>query len=240
MPTRISVCVPAYNEEAVIAETVAEALETFDQLPGQHELLVVDDGSADRTWEIIEALAEQDGRLRVFRHSDNRGLAAAQRTLIGNAQGEYIFHIGADREWRMREMIPMLAALERGYDICIGVRRDKKYSLGRRIASAGFNWSVALLWGEHFGDLGSIKLARASLWKRIPIRSGSAFVNAERVLIARRNGARIVKVPVEHTYRSTGTSKFASPVQSLRALRDLVRLRFAPASLYEIPPESPE
>lgn len=222
----------------MIADTIAEALAAFDEIPGEHEILVVDDGSSDRTWEIIDELARNDERVRVFRHSENRGLAAAQRTLIGNANGKYIFHIGADREWRMAEMIPMLAALEGGgYDICIGVRRKKKYTLSRRIASAGFNWSVALLWGEHFGDLGSIKLARASLWKRIPIRSGSAFVNAERVLIARRNGARIVKVPVDHAYRSTGASKFTSPIQSLRALGDLVRLRFSAASRYDIPPE---
>lgn len=235
----ISVCVPAYDEEAVIAETVAEAMEAFDAIPGEHELLVVDDGSADRTGAILAELAAAEPRLRVFTHERNLGIAEAQRTLLRNVRGRYVFHIGADREWRMREMIGLKAALDRGCDVVIGVRQSKQYGLWRKVASAGYNWTVALLWGKHFGDLGSIKMARAPLWTQIPVRSGSAFANAERVLIAHRNGARVCTVPVEHTYRKTGASRFASPVQSARALAELIRFRLSPASRYRIPSPPP-
>jgi hypothetical protein len=101
--------------------------------------------------------------------------------------------------------------------------------------SEGFNLLVAALWGKHFGDLGSLKMARASLWTRLPFDSDSAFLHAERVLIAFRNGARIATIPVDHMPRKTGKSAYASPRQSVKALADLLRFRFSKRSRYRIP-----
>ena len=86
--------------------------------------------------------------LRVLRHERNLGNPAAQKTLVCAARGEFIFHIGADREWRMSEIHRMRAKLKEGYDIVIGVRRNKQYTLGRKMVSEGFNLLVALLWGR--------------------------------------------------------------------------------------------
>lgn len=226
----VTVVIPAYDEEACIEDTVREAVEVLAQVPGEHEILVADDGSRDRTWEILERLRAELPMLRTLRHPENRGLAAAQKTLVTAARGRYIFHIGADGEFRMADLIPMLAALEAGHDICIGVRRDKDYSPWRKIASSSYNALVAILWGKHFGDLGSIKLARADIWKRVPFRARSAFVNAERVLIAYHNGARVTTVPVSHRARNAGESKYGSPMQSVYALRDLLAFRLSRAS----------
>ncbi len=232
---RVSVCIPAYNEEAVIADTIADVVGVLAALPGQHELLVVDDGSIDRTWEMLTELAARYPVLRLLRHDRNRGLAAAQKTLVDAARGDYIMHIGADGEWRAAELIPMLAKLEEGHDIVIGVRRDKRYTLSRKVISAGYNLLVALLWGKHFGDLGSIKLVRSSLWKRIPFTSSTAAVNAQRVLIAYRNGARIGTVLVDHRGRKGGRSKFAHPRHAAAAAAELIRFRLSTASRYRIP-----
>jgi glycosyltransferase involved in cell wall biosynthesis len=234
---RVSVCIPAYNEEEIIAETLVEAVEVLSDVPGRHEILVCDDGSSDRTWEILQELAPRTPMLRPLRHDGNQGNPVAQRTLVQAARGQLIFHIGADREWRMAEIPRMIAKLEEGHDIVIGVRRQKQYTLGRKVVSAGYNWLVALLWGKHFGDLGSIKLARASLWKRLPFDSTSAFLHAERILIAYRNGARIGTIPVEHRTRSTGTSAYADPRQAVRAFRELLAFRLSSASRFELPPD---
>lgn len=229
-PIRVSVCIPAFNEEAVIADTVAEAEEALAGVPGRHEILVCDDGSSDRTWAVLEEAAKGAPALRLLRHPENRGNPAAQRTLVEAARGEVIFHIGADREWRMAEIPRMLAKLEEGYDIVIGVRRQKQYTLGRKVVSEGYNALVWLLWGQHFGDLGSIKMARASLWKALPFSSESAFIHAERILIAHRNGARIATIDVEHRRRETGESKYADPRQAVRAFVELVKFRLSPRS----------
>jgi len=232
---RVSVCIPAFNEEEVIADTVAEAVAVLDGVPGRHEILVCDDGSTDRTWAILQELAPKVPMLRPLQHETNQGNPVAQRTLVGAARGEIIFHIGADREWRMAEIPLMMAKLDEGYDIVIGVRRDKQYTVGRKIVSSGFNWLVALLWGKHFGDLGSLKMARAALWKQLPFGSTSAFLHAERILIAYRNGARIATVPVDHMARTTGKSVYANPRQAVRALKELVAFRLSKRSRYQLP-----
>jgi glycosyltransferase involved in cell wall biosynthesis len=233
-PIRVSIVIPAYNEDEVIADTVAEAVEVLTDLPGEHEILVCDDGSSDRTWDILRELAETTPMLRPLQHEVNKGNPVAQRTLVGAARGEFIFHIGADREWRMTEMPRMLAVLESGADIVIGVRRDKQYTLARKVVSSSFNWLVALMWGRHFGDLGSIKMARASLWQSLPFGSTSAFLHAERILIAHSNGARIETIEVDHIARTTGASKFAHPKHAVKAFADLVKFRLSARSRTDI------
>ena len=231
----VSVCIPAYNEAEVIAETVIEAASALATLPGDHEIVVVDDGSCDATWDTLQELRAFVPELVPVRHSANLGISAAQKSLVTTAGCEYIFHIGADRQWRMDEIPRLLACMEEtGSDIVIGVRINKQYTPWRKLVSASFNLLVAILWGKHFGDLGSIKLAKARLWKQIPFGSDSAFVHAQRLLIAHRNGARVANIPVEHLPRLTGSSKFTSPLQAARAFADLVRFRFSALSRHQL------
>jgi len=236
---RLSVCIPAYNEADILGETIEEAVDTLRAIPGEHEILVVDDGSTDDTWTVLQEAARRHPQVRPLRHPRNQGNPVALKTLVEAARGEVIFHIGADREWRMAEIPRMLAVLEQGNDIVIGVRKHKQYTPWRRFVSGAYNLLVAALWGRHFGDLGSIKMARASLWKRIPFDTTSAFVNAERILIAYRSGARIATLPVGHRARRTGRSSFTSPLHALRAFRDLVRFRLSDRSRRPLP-EDPE
>lgn len=231
----VSICIPAYNEAEVIAETVREAGEVLDALGGENEIVVVDDGSADATWSILQELKAREPRLRPVRHERNQGNPAALKTLVKEARGDVIFHIGADREWKMSEMPRMLEVLEAGNDVVIGVRREKQYTPWRKFVSGTYNLLVALLWGRHFGDLGSIKMARASLWKRLPFDTTSVFMNAERILIAHRSGARIATLPVEHVARTTGRSSYAGASQALRALWGLLRFRFSRRSFVRVP-----
>ncbi len=224
----VSICIPAFNEGAQIREVIHEALAVMDGMVGQHEVLVVDDGSTDDTWQQLELLRASDARVRGIRHGQNRGLAAAQRTMIAHARGQYIFHIGADRQWRVAEVARMLELLESGgFDVVVGVRRRKQYTRWRKLISQAFNWSVAALWGMHFGDIGSIKLARSKLWKRIPVRCTSAFINAERLLIAAQHGARITSLTVEHFARRQGKSSFMHPRRAWQATKDMLRFRFS-------------
>lgn len=223
----VSVCIPAYNESEIIAETIEEAALVLSTLPGDHEIIVVDDGSTDDTWNILQELAQTQPFLRPLQHERNLGIGQAQRTLVAAARCEFVFHIGADRQWRMEELIRMLEIIEQGHDVVIGVRVDKQYSLWRSFVSSTFNRIVALLWGKHFGDLGSIKLVRTQLWKQVPFGSSSAFVHAQRLLIAYQNGARIATTPVTHLPRLAGSSKFTSPLQAVRALVELMRFRLS-------------
>ena len=230
----ISVTIPAYNEQDQIEPTVREALAVLARTPGNHEIVVVDDGSKDGTWDVLQGLAARHPQLHLVRHDVNRGLPAAMQTLARTARGRYVMLIGADGQCRMSEIPRLLAALERGHDLAIGVRRDKKYTPYRKLVSFAYNALVALLWGRHFGDLGSIVMAKSSLWRQIPTHSDSAFAQAERILIAYRNGARIAQVPVEHHLRRSGVSSFSSPMSAVRALRDMLRFWLSPHSRHRL------
>jgi glycosyltransferase involved in cell wall biosynthesis len=229
-PPSITICMTAYNEEAVIADTVNDCISVLDQIPGQHAILVVNDGSTDRTGEILHELEKKHPRLRVLVHPENRGIARAQRWLVQEAKGELIFHFASDGEWKAKELHGLLDKLHEGYDIVIGVRRKKNYTLYRWITSRFYNVLVLILFGKNFHDIGSIRLARANLWKRIPAESNSAFFIAEKLLLAYRNGARIGFSPVDHVWRSTGRSKFNNPLRALEAFVELFNFWLSPRS----------
>jgi dolichol-phosphate mannosyltransferase len=231
----ITICMTAYNEEAVIANTICDCITVLNQIPGDHTILAVNDGSTDRTGEILQNLAAQYAQLRILVHPENRGIAQAQRWLIGEAQSDLIFHLAADGEWRASELHGLLAKLSQGYDIVIGVRRHKHYSAYRKVVSWLYNVFTLLLFGKNFRDIGSIKLVRAGLWKRLPAESNSAFFMAERLLLASRNGARIGFVPVDHVWRATGRSKFNNPLRALEAFVELVQFWWSPRSRQRLP-----
>jgi glycosyltransferase involved in cell wall biosynthesis len=230
----LSVCMTAYNEEGVIRETVLDCLSVLERIPGNHEILVVNDGSTDRTGEILHELAAQWPQLRVLVHPENRGYAAAQRWLIRAASKDLIFHMAADGEWKAEELYKMLEKMREGFDIVIGVRRKKHYSLYRKAVSWIYNVLVVLLFQKNLHDIGSIRLARANVWKRVPAQSNSAFFMAEKLLLAHRNGARIGFTPVDHVWRLKGKSKFSNPLNAVKAMDELVRFRFSPLSRQRI------
>ena len=230
----ITICMTAYNEEAVVAGTVGDCIAVLDQIPGRHNILIVNDGSTDRTGEILHGLEAKHPQIRVLVHPENRGFVQAQRWLIAEAEGDLIFHLAADGEWKAAELYKLLAKLAEGYDIVIGVRRQKHYTVYRKIVSWVYNTLVLILFGKNFQDIGSIRLARASLWKRIPAASGSAFFIAEKLLLALRNGARVGFVPVDHQWRSSGHSKFNNPLKALQAFVELFSFWLSPRSRQRI------
>ena len=230
----ITVCMPAYNEEAVIADTVYDCVKVLGEIPGKHTILVLNDGSTDRTGEILDDLVRKLPQLRLLVHGGNRGIAEAGRWLVHEAEGELIFEFGSDGEWKASELYGMLDKLNEGYDLVIGVRRKKCYSMYRKIVSLCYNMLVFALFGKNFRDIGSIILARTRLWKRIPAETNSALFIAEKLVLAYRNDARIGFTPVDHVWRSTGRSKFNNPLRALEALVELLQFWWSPRSRQRI------
>lgn len=234
----ITVCMTAFNEEGQIGDTLSDVAKVLDALPGEHTLLVVDDGSHDRTGEIVRARAGADPRIRLLVHPENRGVAHALRWLIAEAPGDVLFHLASDGEWSASELFGMLDKLNEGYDIVIGVRTSKHYTLYRKIVSRCYNLLIGGLFGTWLGDAGSIRIARAARWKPVPADSNSAFFVAEKLLTARRSGCRIGLAPVAHRWRKKGTSSFNNPLKALVAFRELIAYRLSPRSFRRV--ELPE
>jgi hypothetical protein len=152
------------------------------------------------------------------------------RRLLREAPGDLIFYLAADGEWRARELFGLLDKLREGYDLVIGVRRQKHYGAYRLATSWVFNRLVRVLFGVDLQDVGSITLAHSRVWRRIAPQSNTAFACAEVLLLAWLSGARVGFSPVDHVWRSTGKSKFNNPVKALEAFLELFRFRLSARS----------
>jgi glycosyltransferase involved in cell wall biosynthesis len=221
----LSIVMPVYNEAAVLADVLTEALETLNRCGRSHELVLLDDASTDDSFAILQ---EFQGRhpqtVRVLRNESNLGIIGTCERLYASAKGRFVFVNSSDGQWKCAEVLPMLALAEH-YDIVIGRRRRKNYGLVRQVISGMFNLLPRLLFGVETYDAGSIKLFRRELLA-IPLISRSPFREAERVIRAHRLGYRIGAVDVEHHDRRGGKATGARWQLVVQSLLDLGRLRW--------------
>lgn len=219
---------PAFNEEGCVEDAVREALAVLEDLDGEGEVVVVDDGSRDRTPDILASLARHDPRLRVVRHEVNQGIGAFNRRMLAEARGEWVLFTSSDGEFDPREALRFMDIAQReGADAVLGYRgqRNEQYTPSRRAVSYLFNALTLVCFGARFKDIGSIRLLRRELFQPIELYSQSAFLNAERLLVGRRRGARIVQVPTRHRPRLSGRGGGARPRKVAHAVGDLLRTR---------------
>lgn len=121
-PPYLSVVIPAFQEERRIGNVLNAAIEFFRTRPMAHEILVVDDGSADRTADVARSFQGRDQSLRVIRYEKNRGKGAAVRTGMQEARGELALFADADNSTPFGELSKLLASIEAGADIAMGSR----------------------------------------------------------------------------------------------------------------------
>lgn len=221
---------PAYNEEENLEAVVAEALATLPRFAETFEVVIVDDGSRDRTPELADALAQRDPRVRVIHHRPNRGYGGAVRSGLLAARHPLVFFTDGDRQFRIADLGLLLAELDAA-DAVIGYRAKRRDPRRRLVIAWVYKQVVAALFGGGFRDVDcAYKLFRTAVFERAPleeIRSDGAFFSAELLLRLRAAGARIRQVPVPHHPRVAGRAAGAAPKVVLRTLRDLARLRLA-------------
>ena len=220
----LSIVIPAYNEEASIRDTVADALRVGAEVAADLEVLVCNDGSTDATGAILAELSADEPRLRVLDRAQNRGIEASIRALYATARSPWIFLMSADRQWPMDSLVAMVAAVDAGADLVIGVRENKRdvYSRYRQVLSLTYAGAVRAL-GAPGGDPGSIKLGRRELL-HTPVVAVGVFAEGERIIRAARGGAKVVEVPVEFHRRATGVATGARRDVVLRAGLDVARV----------------
>ena len=220
----VGVSMACYNEEEAVETVVREAVEELAQTTGDWEIVVVDDGSTDRSAAILDRLALEIRRLRVIHHPHRLGFGGFLKSLILNATRDYVFQVSSDGEFRMHEMRRMIPLLDAGADIVVGVRSDKQYGAYRMLVSSGYNRLVRMMFGDELRDPGSCRMVRLAPYRRLKVVSGSAFVNAERLIRARRRGFRIEQVKVDKYPRLGGRPKGGHPMVVLGATFDLFRV----------------
>lgn len=224
----LSLVVPVYNEELVLERSLATLRAYAESLGIPFELVCVDDGSRDRSAAILAEHAARDPRLRVERHTVNKGKGAAVRTGMLAARGARVVFLDADLSTPLEQMPALLRALET-HDVALGNRRMSGAAIRRRqpwvrqTLGKGFTLLTRLLLASHVSDFTcGFKGFRRDAAQRIFSRStldGWAF-DAELVAIAHAQALSIAQVPVHWHHEDDSKVRVLHAVGS--SLRDLL------------------
>ena len=165
----ISIILPAYNEEDNIAKAVEQAVHCVKALFQDWEVIVVNDGSQDKTGEIIDGLSEQNESVIALHHASNQGYGAALKTGILQACQELIFFCDSDLQFHLSELVLPLTWIEQ-YDIVIGYRAKRQDPWHRRLNALGWKALVRFLLGLQVRDIDcAFKLFRSAVFSAIKI-----------------------------------------------------------------------
>lgn len=206
MGVHLSIVIPLYNEEDSVRELVASIEECAKDFPFSHEILLVDDGSTDGTWRVIEELASSVPSLRAIKFRRNYGQTSAMVAGFDHARGAIIVTMDGDLQNDPRDIPRLLEKLEEGYDIVSGWRVHRRDHFSRVLPSRIANAIISRTTGVHLHDYGcSLKAYRAEC-----IRSIKAYGEMHRFFpaLASMTGARVAEIPVRHHERKHGTSKY--------------------------------
>ena len=219
----LSIIIPAFDEEDSV-EPLYQALMATVPLLGQcFEIIFVDDGSRDQTFERLAAIAARDRRVRVIKLRRNCGQAPAMAAGIDHAQGRVVVTMDADLQNDPADIGGMLAKLEQGYDLVVGWRQDRQDRwLSRKLPSLVANRLIAAITGVEVKDNGcTLKAFRADLIKEVPLYGEMhRFIPA----MTSTRGCQLAEVKVRHHPRRFGTSKYGLS-RVYRVLLDIVTIK---------------
>jgi len=219
----VSVVVPLYNEEESIGPLYKAIADVLDGMPVTSEIIFVDDGSQDATYEVAERIALTDKRLRVVKFRRNYGQTPAMAAGIDRAAGRVIITMDGDLQNDPTDIPNFLKKIEEGYDIVVGWRFNRQDKLiSRKIPSRVANWLIGKVTGVPIKDNGcSLKGFRADVIKHVPLYSEMhRFIPA----MASIAGPRIAEIKVKHHARQFGESKYGLS-RIYKVLLDLLSIK---------------
>jgi glycosyltransferase involved in cell wall biosynthesis len=219
----LSIVIPIHNEAPALPELVGELTKTLGEWGHSFEIIVVDDGSTDESFDILARLQAADPRLRVIRFRRNFGQTAAFAAGFAHARGRLIATSDGDLQNDPHDIPAMVAWIDKGFDIVCGWRRKRQDTLSRRLPSMMANQLISVVTGVRLHDYGcSLKVFRAEVIK--PLR---LYGEMHRFLpaIASEQGVAIKEVEVHHRPRKYGRSKYGIS-RTVRVVLDLLTVKF--------------
>jgi glycosyltransferase involved in cell wall biosynthesis len=221
---RLSIILPIYDEEECVDDLLRQLGATLDGLDVPAEIVAVDDGSTDGSFDRLVELVAREPRLRIVRLARNYGQTAALAAGIEQARAPLIVSLDADQQNDPADIPRLVAALGEGVDVVNGWRTPRQDPwLTRRLPSRLANGLISLVTGTALHDYGcTLRVMRASVAKELRLYGElHRFIPA----LAADLGARVVELPVHHRPRTHGRSKYGLS-RTLRVLLDLLTVKF--------------
>lgn len=221
----LSIFFPFWNEEKNAENVIKNAIPVAAKIAGKWEIIMVDDGSSDKTLEICKKLAAGNPRLKVISHKPNRGYGAALREGFNNAKYELIVFNDGDRQFDFKEVVNFIEKIQNA-DIVIGYRKKRHDHPFRHILMNLLKIWDFFLFGFYFKDIdcGFKMFKKSSLKKIMPFRSEGAMITTEILTKAKKAGFKIVEQEVSHFPRIYGNQSGGNLRVVIRAIKESLLL----------------
>jgi glycosyltransferase involved in cell wall biosynthesis len=227
MPPSLSVVFPMYNEEEYVRRAVAAAQAVLGEITRDHEIVIVDDASTDRTGAIADELAAADASIKVIHNERNRKLGGTLKAGYAAASKDLVLYTDADLPFDFQELPRAVRLLEyQRADVLSAYRFDRTLEGPRRsVYTFFYTQLIRTLFGLRVKDVNfSFKLFRRALLERFPLKSEGSFIDAEFLIRAQRAGAHIIQIGVDYFPRTRGTSTLSSPGVIAKILGEMLSL----------------
>jgi glycosyltransferase involved in cell wall biosynthesis len=221
---RLSLVIPVYNEEDNLERLHAEIAGAMKGVSDDYEVVVTDDASRDRSWEILKEIAARDPRWRVQRFAANCGETAASSAGMKAASGDLLFTLDADLQNDPRDIPKFLEALKSADCVCGSRVHERADNWLRRVSSRVANWVRNKLSDEDITDAGCTYRA----FKKECLREVKFFRGAHRFLptLFRMDGYTVVEIPITPRERFAGESKYGVWNRLFKSFADLLAVRW--------------
>jgi len=235
-PLPISLFFPVYKDEATVEIMVEKALEFLRAFGDEHEIIIVDDASPDRSGELADQLALRHSHIHVIHHSQNLGYGAAIRSGLAACHFEYICFTDGDDQYEVADFAKLLK-LHDYYDLIITFRYKKIYSSTRMFVSWVYNKLLRFMFRTPYRDVSTgLRMVRRSILSDIQLEARSPFIGAELAIKAMLRGYRIGEVGIQTFPRTFGRGSSTSPKNILATMIDMWRIyRKIFSDKYELP-----
>lgn len=219
----------AYNEEDSIEEYLKRAFALIDLAVEDYEIVLIDDGSTDRTYEIAKAFQETNPRLKIFQNECNLNVGISSRRAIQRASKEYLFWQTIDWSYDISNLREYLEYLKK-YDIVQGVRpkslTERSDNLKKAIVSIINYWIVKILFRIPLSDFQNVTFYPTKWIQSVKYEAVSSFANPEGLIKSYWNGMSIKEVPINFIPRAAGEAKGTRIKAIVKSVKDILRLWF--------------
>ncbi len=220
----ISVFLPSHNEEGNVERVVKAYLAELPRVSDNYEVIVVDDGSSDRTGEIADRLAAEDSHIKVVHHHVNRGYGGAVTSGIKAATQPYVLLSDGDGQFDPADL-ERLTPLVPQYDVVVGRRTRRADPLMRRINGKAWTMLVRGVLGITISDIDcGFKLFKREMLEGMDLRANGAMISTELMARVQGRGAKVAEVDVRHLPRVAGEQSGANLKVVTKAFKELFAL----------------
>jgi len=233
----LSLVFPVYKDQHTVRVVAEKAVRLFDSLGARYEVIIVDDGSPDRSGVVADDIAREHPNVRVIHHETNRGYGAAVRSGFAAAGCDYVCQTDGDDEYDVDDLRKLLK-LHAYYDLIITFRYKKLYSSWRMVVSWIYNGLLRAMFRMPFRDVSTgLRMVRREVLEDIALRSDSPFVGAELAIKAMLKGYRVGEVGIQTFPRTFGRGASVSLRNIIATIRDLwATYREVFSDEYDLPP----